>query len=82
MAAGNWVPEAGRTRRRNLRPGRGGRAGRLPAVRNRRAYAVDGNAYLNRPGPRIADSAELIAGLVQPGFFATGIPADSYVRIE
>ena len=28
----------------------------LPAVRNRRAYSVDGNAYLNRPGPRIVDS--------------------------
>src|SRR5262249_60113311 len=25
----------------------------LPAVRNPRAYSVDGNAYLNRPGPRI-----------------------------
>ena len=55
---------------------------RLPAVRNRRAYAVDGNAYLNRPGPRIVDSAELVAGLIQPGFFAAKIPADSYVRIE
>jgi iron complex transport system substrate-binding protein len=55
---------------------------RLPAVRNRRVYAVDGNAYLNRPGPRIADSAELLAGLIQPGFFAAKIPAGSYVRIE
>ena len=54
----------------------------LPAVRNRRAYAVDGNAYLNRPGPRIADSAELLAGLIQPGFFAAKVPADSYMRIE
>ena len=54
---------------------------RLPAVRNRRAYAVDCNAYLNRPGPRIADSVELVAGLVQPGFFAANIPADSYMRI-
>jgi len=54
----------------------------LPAVRNRRAYAVDGNAYLNRPGPRIVESAELLAGLVQPGFFADRIPRDSYVRIE
>jgi iron complex transport system substrate-binding protein len=54
---------------------------RLPAVRNRRVYAVDGNAYLNRPGPRIVESAELLAGLIQPGFFAAKIPPDSYRRI-
>lgn len=54
----------------------------LPAVRNRRVYAVDGNAYLNRPGPRIVESAELLAGLIQPGFFAAKIPPDSYVRVD
>jgi iron complex transport system substrate-binding protein len=55
---------------------------RLPAVCNRRVYAVDGNAYFNRPGPRIVDSAELLAGLIQPGLFAAKIPPNSYVRIE
>jgi len=53
----------------------------LPAARNRRVYAVDGNAYLNRPGPRIVESAELLAGLIQPGFFAAKIPPNSYVRV-
>ncbi len=53
----------------------------LPAVRNRRVYAVDGNAYLNRPGPRIVESTELLAGLIQPGVFAAKIPPDSYVKI-
>src|SRR5262249_16734280 len=53
----------------------------LPAVRNRRVYAVDGNAYLNRPGPRIVESAELLAGLIQPGLFAAKIPAESYFRV-
>jgi iron complex transport system substrate-binding protein len=53
----------------------------LAAVRNRRVYMADGNAYLNRPGPRIADSAELLAGLIQPGFFAAGIPPDSWSRV-
>lgn len=47
----------------------------LPAVRNGRAYAIDGNAYVNRPGPRIIDSAELLAGLIQPGFCASLMPA-------
>jgi iron complex transport system substrate-binding protein len=54
----------------------------LPAVRNRRVYAVDGNAYINRPGPRIVESAELLAGLIQPGLFAAKIPPGSYERVE
>ncbi|MEO8605437.1 MAG: cobalamin-binding protein [bacterium] len=54
----------------------------LPAVRNGRAYAVDGNAYLNRPGPRLIDSAELLAGLIQPGFCASLLPAGAWERIE
>jgi len=33
----------------------------LRAVRSYRTYAVDGNAYLNRPGPRLVDTAELFA---------------------
>ncbi len=53
----------------------------LPAVRNRRVYAIDGNSYVNRPGPRIAESGELLAGLIQPGFFASLIPPQSYTRV-
>ena len=33
----------------------------LRAVRERRAYAMDGNAFVNRPGPRLIDTAELFA---------------------
>ncbi len=36
----------------------------LRAVRSGRAYAMDGNAYVNRPGPRLLDSAELFAGAI------------------
>lgn len=54
----------------------------LPAVRNKRVYSVDGNAYMNRPGPRLVDSAEIIAGLVQPDLFAGLIPDGSYERVE
>ena len=35
----------------------------LPAVRAGRVFAVDGNAYFNRPGPRLVESAELLAEL-------------------
>lgn len=33
----------------------------LPAVQSGRVYAVDGNQYFNRPGPRLVDSAEMLA---------------------
>jgi iron complex transport system substrate-binding protein len=33
----------------------------LSAVRNGCVYAIDGNAYLNRSGPRLVESAELLA---------------------
>lgn len=33
----------------------------LRAVQQQRVYAIDGNAYLNRSGPRLVESAELLA---------------------
>lgn len=33
----------------------------LQAVQNKRVYAIDGNYYLNRSGPRLVESAELLA---------------------
>jgi iron complex transport system substrate-binding protein len=41
----------------------------LPAVRNARVYAVDANALFARPGPRIVDSLELLAGILHPEEF-------------
>jgi iron complex transport system substrate-binding protein len=38
----------------------------LRAVRAGRAYVVDGNAYFNRPGPRLVESAEILAALLHP----------------
>lgn len=42
----------------------------LSAVRSGRVFAVDGNAYFNRSGPRLVDSLEILAHLVHPGLFA------------
>ncbi len=39
---------------------------RLPAVAAGRAWIVDGNGYFNRPGPRLVESAEILAGLLHP----------------
>lgn len=41
----------------------------LKAVRNGRVYVTDGNAFFNRPGPRLVESAEILAEILHPGFF-------------
>ena len=38
----------------------------LSAVKSGRVHAADGNAYFNRPGPRLIESVELIARLLHP----------------
>jgi iron complex transport system substrate-binding protein len=38
---------------------------RLRAVRAGRVHVFDGSAYFNRPGPRLVDSLELLAGAVR-----------------
>ena len=42
---------------------------RLRATRTGRTFVADGNAYFNRPGPRIADSVEILAALLHPNRF-------------
>jgi iron complex transport system substrate-binding protein len=38
----------------------------LPAVRAGAVWVVDGSAYFSRPGPRLVDSIELLAGILHP----------------
>jgi iron complex transport system substrate-binding protein len=41
----------------------------LRAVRDRRTYLADGNAYFNRPGPRLVESLGILCTLLHPGAF-------------
>jgi iron complex transport system substrate-binding protein len=41
----------------------------LSAVKLGRVFAIDGNAFLNRSGPRLVESLEVLAGLIQPDWF-------------
>jgi iron complex transport system substrate-binding protein len=41
-----------------------------PALREERVWIADGNAYFNRPGPRIVESLEILAACVHPEAFA------------
>ena len=43
------------------------RWGALRAVRSGRAAIIDGNQYINRPGPRVVESFEIIAEVLHPG---------------
>lgn len=44
----------------------------LRAPRAGRAFVVDGDAYFNRPGPRLVDSLELLAEILHPDAFDFG----------
>lgn len=54
----------------------------LPAVRHGRVYAVDGNAYFSRPGPRIIESLELMAELLHPEYCAGYGPPGAWQTID
>jgi iron complex transport system substrate-binding protein len=41
----------------------------LPAARRGEIYVVDASAYFARPGPRIVDSIEILAGILHSGEF-------------
>jgi iron complex transport system substrate-binding protein len=38
---------------------------KLVAVRRGQVFPIDGNAYFNRPGPRLVDSLELLARILK-----------------
>jgi iron complex transport system substrate-binding protein len=46
----------------------------LPAVRAGRVVAVDGNAYFTRPGPRLIEGLEILAGILHPELFPEFAP--------
>jgi iron complex transport system substrate-binding protein len=46
--------------------------GHLRAVRNSRVAITDGNQFFNRPGPRVVESAEILAEIAHPEVFDFG----------
>ncbi|MCZ6778105.1 MAG: cobalamin-binding protein [Acidobacteria bacterium] len=41
----------------------------IPAARTGQIWALDGNAYFNRSGPRLVDSAEILGSVLHPELF-------------
>lgn len=52
----------------------------LKAVQSKQVYIVDGNAYFNRPGPRIVDSIEILAQIIHPELFNFGYKSNDFVK--
>ncbi len=46
----------------------------LPAVRSGCVFAMDGNAHISRPGPRVVDGTEILARLLHADAFVDSAP--------
>ncbi len=53
----------------------------LTAVKNNRCFAADGHHFFNRPGPRLADSLEIITQALHPDHFNFGHGPDRWRQI-
>jgi iron complex transport system substrate-binding protein len=54
----------------------------LRAVRAGRVAIVDGHQYFNRPGPRLVESAEILAEILHPGVFDFGHRGQGWAQHE
>ncbi len=53
----------------------------LQAVQQGRVYLTDGNQYFNRPGPRLAESLEILAEIFHPDAFDFGHQGRGWVKL-
>ena len=51
----------------------------LKSVRAGRVFVADGNQYFNRPGPRLAESLEILAEVIHPNRFHFGHEGSGWV---
>jgi iron complex transport system substrate-binding protein len=53
----------------------------LPAIRNRKIFALDANSHFSRPGPRLADGVRLLAHIFNSCEFQSPLPAGAFVKL-
>lgn len=53
----------------------------MTAVAKGRVYAVDGNAYFSRPGPRVVDGVELLARILHPDRWTQPAPPGAVLKL-
>ncbi|BCL79906.1 cobalamin-binding protein [Ktedonobacteria bacterium brp13] len=56
--------------------------GTLRAVREGHIYAIDGNAYINRSGPRLVESAEILGRIFYGSESGIEVDAQSFIQLE
>ena len=54
----------------------------LKAVKTHRVYLADGNQYFNRSGPRMTDSIEIMAEIINPKQFIFGYQGNGWVHFN
>jgi len=54
----------------------------LRAVKDGRVYAIDGNAYINRSGPRLVESAEILGRILWGSLPGIHVDEQAWMRIE
>ena len=54
----------------------------LRAVKTGRVYSIDGNAYINRSGPRLIESAEILGRVVWGELPGISVDEGAWIRIE
>ena len=52
----------------------------LKAVQNEQVYIADGNQYFNRPGPRLLDSAYILAEIAHPEHFDSRFQGNGWIN--
>lgn len=54
----------------------------LRAVQAGQVYLCDGNQYLNRPGPRIVESLQILAEILHPDLFSPQLETTGWIKYE
>jgi iron complex transport system substrate-binding protein len=54
----------------------------LRAVRQRQVFLIDGHHFFNRPGPRLVESAEIVAEILHPERFSFGHRGTGWIPID
>lgn len=54
----------------------------LQAVKNNKFFIADGNQYFNRSGPRIVDSVEILAEIINPKQFIFGYEGEGWIKFS
>lgn len=53
----------------------------LKAVRSGRVFLIDGNRYMNRPGPSVVESLRIVAEVLHPDIFEPTLEGTGWLRL-